>query len=74
MSTGRVKVNVPGQYNDIVPVVGSESVESVLEKVGCASDSNKLKQILVNGKPASLDTMLQDGDTLYVLPQVAGNR
>lgn len=72
MSVGQVKVNAPGVYNGLVPVIAGESVADILKK--CQVDGYAAKQILVNGVAASADAPVSDGQTIYVLPQVAGNR
>lgn len=72
MENGTVKVTAPGVYTGVVPVLAGESVGDVLAKCGVNADS--AKQILVDGAPATADSDVRAGQTVYVLPHVAGNR
>jgi molybdopterin converting factor small subunit len=72
MENGQVKVTAPGVYNGVVPVLAGESVADVLDKCGVNYDT--AKQILVDNVLAQADDAVRAGQTIYVMPQVAGNR
>ena len=47
------------------------TVETALRTAGARLDVSK--EIRVNNDPASLDDMLEAGDTVFVIPQTKGN-
>lgn len=72
MSVGQVKVTVPGVYSGVVPVADGESIADVLKK--CQVDGYSAKQIMLDGAVSDADALVRSGQTIYVMPQVAGNR
>jgi len=56
--------------NDRYPVTDGETLESLLKRLGLQVKDVKL--FFVNGKNATLDTLLQDGDRVALFPPVGG--
>lgn len=73
MNGYEVKVTCPGGYNGPVRVEHEgATIEQVLKITGTSTQG--AKQLLLDGRPARLDQVVHAGQTIYVMPQVAGNR
>ena len=55
-----------------VPMTASATVEQVLRAAGV--DSATAKQVRLNDAPATLTDVVHDGDTLYIVPAIKGNK
>ena len=59
-----------GVFKELELEVGS-TVEAALRKAGARIDV--AKQIRVGMEEANLNDIVEDGDTVYVVPQITGN-
>lgn len=67
----KVRVSEQGGCFECVEIEDDSTVETALRKAGARLDVSK--EIRVNNEPATLDDMLDNGDTVFVIPQVKGN-
>ena len=68
----KVRVSEQGGVFKEVELNDNATVETALKNAGARLDVSK--EIRVNNEPASLDDMLDNGDTVFVIPQVKGNK
>ncbi len=68
----KVRVNELGGIFEEVELDEGSTVKRALEAAGARTDVQK--QIKVNLNEADLTTILNDGDTVYVVPNIKGNR
>ena len=66
-----VRVSEAGGVFATVTVPEDSTVEVTLKKAG--ANINVAKTIRVNMEEAELNDIVEDGDTIYVVPQVKGN-
>lgn len=66
-----VRVSEAGGFFGTVEVEEGSTVESALRKAG--AKINVAKQIRVGMEEAELNDIVENGDTIYVVPQVTGN-
>ena len=67
-----VRVVEQGGAFQQVDLEDNSTVEQALRKANARLDVQK--EIRVNNEPAELDDMLDNNDTVFVIPQVKGNR
>ena len=67
----KVRVSEQGGVFKEVELNDNATVETALKSAGARTDVSK--EIRVNNEPAVLDDMLDNGDTVFVIPQVKGN-
>ena len=67
----KVRVSEQGGAFAEVELEVNSTVETALRKAGARLDVSK--EIRVNNEPATLDDLLDNGDTVFVIPQVRGN-
>lgn len=68
----RVKVTASGVYNGPVDVPDGSTVEVALRKANVSAEGSK--QLLVDSREASLYDILHEGQTIFVVPNVRGNK
>ena len=68
----KVRVSEAGGVFAETEVAEGSTVQQVLNKAG--ANINTDKQIRVNMEAAELDDTVQHGDTIYVVPNIKGNR
>ena len=66
-----VRVTEVGGTQASISVEEGATVKTCLEKINVSTEA---KQITVNGVEKSLETIVCNEDTIYVIPQVKGNR
>ena len=67
----RVRVIEQGGVFKEVDVTEGSTVETALKAAGARTDVSK--EIKVNNEPADLDDIVEQNDSIFVIPQVAGN-
>ena len=67
----KVRVSEQGGVFKEVELNDNATGETALKSAGARTDVSK--EIRVNNEPAVLDDMLDNGDTVFVIPQVKGN-
>lgn len=67
----KVRVSEQGGVFKEVELNENATVETALKAAGARLDVSK--EIRVNNETAVLDDMLDNGDTVFVIPQVKGN-
>lgn len=72
MNSINVRVCEAGGAFVNVPLVAGATVEQVLRAAGV--DTSTAKQIRLNDATATLQDVVHDNDTLYVVPNIKGNR
>ncbi len=55
-----------------VPMSAGVTVEQVLKAAGV--DTSTAKQVRLNDAAAQLSDLVHDGDTLYIVPNIKGNK
>ena len=68
----KVKVTAPGVYSGEVEVSEGSTVEQALRMASVNGEG--AKQILVDNSDGSLDQVLHAGQTVYVMPNIKGNK
>lgn len=68
----RVRVSEAGGVFEEVEINEGATVQTVLTEVGV--NCNQTKQLRLNMKEATLQDIVNDGDTIYVVPSIKGNR
>ena len=71
MNTIQIRVSEAGGVFTTVSLPEGSTVLTALRTAGARTDV--AKTININGQPASTDTIVQNGDTVYVVPNVRGN-
>jgi sulfur carrier protein ThiS len=66
-----VRISEAGGFFGDVDVNEGTTVGEALRSAGVNSDA---KQIRLNSNAANVDTKVSDGDTVYVVPSIKGNR
>ena len=66
-----VRISEAGGFFGDVDIHDGASVGEALSEAGVTSSA---KQIRLNGNSADLTTRVSDGDTIYVVPNIKGNR
>lgn len=67
----KVRVSEAGGVFAEVEIDSGATVEAALRKAG--ANLSVSKQIRVNQEVAHLDDIVENGDTIYVVPQIKGN-
>ena len=67
----RVRVSEAGGVFAEIELEDGATVQTALNKAGARIDV--AKQIRVGMEEASLDDIVENGDTIYVVPQIKGN-
>ena len=67
-----VRVSEAGDVFETVTLEEGATVRTALTKAGARIDV--AKQIRVGMEVAELDDIVENGDTIYVVPQIKGNR
>lgn len=60
-----------GVFKELLDVAEGSTVESVLRLAGARLDV--AKTIKVNNEPAELDDIVENNDSVFVIPNIAGN-
>jgi sulfur carrier protein ThiS len=66
-----VRVWEQGGVKEEVELAADSTVMDALKKAGARTDVTK--EIRVNNEPADKEDIVENGDTVYVVPNIAGN-
>jgi len=68
----KVRVSEAGGVFTEVVVPENSTVLNALQQAGARTDIDK--QIVVNGEAREKDDIVSEGDTIYVVPNIKGNK